>query len=96
MQTTEVATDDVRPSEDEIRERISKEVEAERAARELEEEETKLNKEIEEIIAERKSRLKRYVSAKQHRSKLEGIAKKLDEVRGNYMVRHSSLTLLGK
>ena len=36
------------PSEDEIRERIAREVEAERAARELDEEETRLNKEIEE------------------------------------------------
>ena len=55
-----------------------------------------LNEEIEEIVAERKSRLRRYVSAKQHRAKLDGIAKKLDEVRGNYMVRHSSQKLLGK
>ena len=46
-----------------------------------------LNKEIEDIVAERKSRLKRYVSAKQHRAKLEGVAKKLDEARGNYTVR---------
>ena len=46
-----------------------------------------LNKEIEGIVAERKSRLKRYVSAKQHRAKLEGVAKKLDEARGNYTVR---------
>ena len=46
-----------------------------------------LNKEIEDIVAERKSRLKRYVSAKQHRAKLEGVAKRLDEARGNYTVR---------
>ena len=52
-----------------------------------------LNKEIEDIVAERKSRLKRYVSAKQHRAKLEGVAKKLDEVRGNYTVRCLGCTL---
>ena len=46
-----------------------------------------LKKEIEEIVAARKSRLRRYVSAKQHRAKLEGVAKKLDEARGNYTVR---------
>ena len=50
---------------------------------------TELNQEIEGIVAERKSRLRRYVSAKQHRAKLEGVAKKLDEARGNYTVRHS-------
>ena len=48
---------------------------------------TELNKEIEGIVAQRKSRLRRYVSAKQHRAKLEGVAKKLDEARGNYTVR---------
>ena len=58
-----------------------------------------LNKEIEEIVAERKSRLRRYVSAKQHRAKLEGVAKKLEEARGNYTVRsnahaHTSITIL--
>ena len=47
-----------------------------------------LNKEIEGIVATRKSRLRRYVRAKQHRAKLEGVAKKLDEARGNYTVRH--------
>ena len=46
-----------------------------------------LKKEIEEIVAARKSRLRRYVSAKQHRAKLEGVAKKLEEARGNYTVR---------
>ena len=45
------------------------------------------NKEIEDIVAARKSRLRRYVSAKQHRAKLEGVAKKLEEARGNYTVR---------
>lgn len=47
---------------------------------------TKLNEAIEEVVAERKSRLRRYVSAKQHRKKLEGVARKLDEARGNYTV----------
>ena len=47
----------------------------------------KLNAAVEEIVAERKSRLRRYVSAKQHSAKLEGIAKKLDEARGNYTVK---------
>ena len=46
-----------------------------------------LNKEIEEIVTARKSRLRRYVSAKQHRAKLEGVAKRLEEARGNYTVR---------
>ena len=51
-----------------------------------------LNKEIEEIVAARKSRLRRYVSAKQHRAKLEGVAKKLEEARGNYTVRFNTHT----
>ena len=38
-------------------------------------------------MAERKSRLKRYVSAKKHCKRLKGIAKKLDDARGNYLVR---------
>ncbi|VDC05453.1 unnamed protein product [Peniophora sp. CBMAI 1063] len=44
----------------------------------------KLNGAVEEIVAERKSRLRRYVSAKKHQRKLEGVARKLDEARGNY------------
>ncbi|EJD49016.1 dynein intermediate chain [Auricularia subglabra TFB-10046 SS5] len=59
MYTKEVQTSDVSatasgPSEDEIRERIAREVEAERAAREkeLDEEEIKLEKEIEDEIRE--------------------------------------------
>lgn len=52
VQTTEVSIDASGPSEDEIRQRIAREVEAERAAREqeLDEEEIKLEKEIEEEI----------------------------------------------
>ena len=49
-----------------------------------------LNKEIEEIVAARKSRLRRYVSAKQHRAKLDGVAKKLEEARENYTVRFNA------
>ena len=45
-----------------------------------------LNKDIEEIVAARGSRLRRYVSAKQHSAKLESVAKKLEEARGNYTV----------
>ena len=48
----------------------------------------KLNGAVEGIVVERKRRLKRYVSAKQYRKKLEGIAKRLDEARGNYTVSH--------
>ena len=51
----------------------------------------KLNGAMEGIVAERKSRLRRYVSAKQHRKKLEGIARKLDEARGNYTVSHITI-----
>lgn len=52
VQTTDVSIEVSGPSEDEIRERIAREVEAERAAREkeLDEEESKLEKEIEEEI----------------------------------------------
>ena len=46
----------------------------------------KLNEAVEEIVAERKSRLRRYVSAKQHCKKLQIVAKKLEEARGNYTV----------
>ena len=49
-----------------------------------------LNKEIERIVAERRSRLRRYVRAKQHRTKLKGVAKKLDEARGNYLASRSA------
>lgn len=52
VQTTDVSIEVYGPSEDEIRERITREVEAERAAREkeLDEEESKLEKEIEDEI----------------------------------------------
>ena len=49
---------------------------------------TKLNDAVEGIVAERKSRLRRYVSAKQHCKKLQTVARKLDEARGNYTVRY--------
>lgn len=52
VQTAEISIEVTGPSEDEIRQRITHEVEAERAARdkELEEEAIKLDKEIEEEI----------------------------------------------
>ncbi|KZW02880.1 dynein intermediate chain [Exidia glandulosa HHB12029] len=52
VQTTEISIEVNGPSEDDIRDRIAREVEAERAAREkeLDEEESKLEKEIEEEI----------------------------------------------
>ena len=54
---------------------------------------TKLNDAVEGIVAERKSRLRRYVSAKQHCKKLQTVARKLDEARGNYTVRYFSIVL---
>ena len=47
----------------------------------------KLNETVMNIVAERKSRLKRYVRAKVHYKRLQGVAKKLDDARGNYLVR---------
>ena len=40
-----------------------------------------------DIVAQRKSRLRRYVSAKRHCKRLQGVAKKLDDARGNYLAR---------
>ncbi|KZV68399.1 hypothetical protein PENSPDRAFT_17573 [Peniophora sp. CONT] len=43
-----------------------------------------LNKDLEDIVAERKSRFKRYFSARRHREELQDVVWQLDNARANY------------
>ena len=43
------------------------------------------------ILQERKSRFKRFFSAKRHRSELQDIVKQLERADTNYMVRHAAV-----
>ena len=45
-----------------------------------------LNQDLNTIVTERKSRFKRFFSAKRHRSELPDIVTQLDTARMNYMV----------
>ena len=50
----------------------------------------RIEEDLESILQERKSRFKRFFSAKRHRSELQDIVKQLERTDTNYMVRHSA------
>ena len=49
-----------------------------------------IEQDLESILQERKSRFKRFFSAKRHRSELQDIVKQLERADTNYMVRHAA------
>ena len=50
----------------------------------------RIEEDLESILQERKSRFKRFFSAKRHRSELQDIVKQLERADASYMVRHSA------
>ncbi|VDC05452.1 unnamed protein product [Peniophora sp. CBMAI 1063] len=52
---------------------------------------TELNQDLEDIVKERKSRFKRYFSAKRHREELKDVIWQLDNARMNYMTAVATL-----
>ncbi|KZV68418.1 hypothetical protein PENSPDRAFT_653231 [Peniophora sp. CONT] len=61
------------------------------AIRTLAEDIAVLNDELNEIIAERKSRFKRFFAAKRHRNELQDVVTQLDNTRMNYMMAMATL-----
>ena len=51
----------------------------------------RIEEDLESILQERKSRFKRFFSAKRHRSELQDIVKQLERADTNYMVRYSAV-----
>ena len=50
-----------------------------------------MNQDLNNIVTERKSRFKRFFSAKRHRNELQDVVTQLETARMNYMVRPPAL-----